>query len=419
MRHAKHCRREGHGIRPQTFQGGHAASEQGLDMLTFNNFTGINNILPEHRRKESNLVAAVNVDIGLTGELSRRGGYSEVSDSCHKNLHQAQGFMLATVGSTLTAIFPNGDRHAVHPAMGPERVWYCNLPNGMTTFSNGLIHGMTDGITGSDWSIPAPDSLGATGDTHGGLDKGSYRYHLTFVRLSDGLEGPAISSEPIEVGLGGLRIGGLPERADYKLNVYLSGKDGEGAYLAGSTTGSEFLFAGTNSTLVLPCRTLDARPMPVGSFTAVWRGRVLVAQGNVLWASMPGAAHLCQWRDFRQFSSPITMIAPVADGIYVGTESELVFLAGDRFDQMAYRAVAAGYVVPGSGVVAPGERVKLGDGVGRGDAVLCIVGGFIVAGFGDGQLSMLTEDRYKTTTQEVAATFRTVNGIPQYIAVPQ
>ena len=55
----------------------------------------------------------------------------------------------------------------------------------------------------------------------------------------------------------------------------------------------------------------------------------------------------------------------------------------------------------------------------RGDAVICIVGGFIVAGFGGGQLSMLTADRYKTTAQEVAATFRTVNGIPQYIAVPQ
>jgi len=129
--------------------------------------------------------------------------------------------------------------------------------------------------------------------------------------------------------------------------------------------------------------------------------------------------HLVAWRDFRQFSSPITMVAPGDGGIYVGTETELAFLAGERFDQMVYRSVAAGYVVPGSGVVAPGERVKLGDGVGRGDAVLCIVGGFIVAGFGDGQLSMLTADRYKTTAQEVAATFRTVNGIPQYIAVPQ
>ena len=122
-------------------------------MLTFDAFAGINNILPEHRLTGKDLLVARDVDIGLTGEISRRAGFTEVSALCHKNLHQAQGFMLATCGSALTAIHPNGDRHVIHPALGPERVWYCNLPDGRTTFTNGLIHGTTDGLTGFDRSV--------------------------------------------------------------------------------------------------------------------------------------------------------------------------------------------------------------------------------------------------------------------------
>lgn len=388
-------------------------------MLTFESFTGINNVLPGHRRSSGELASALNVDIGLTGEIARRGGYSEASALCHKNLHQSTGYMLATVGGALTAVWPNGDRHVAHPALGFSRVRYCDLPDGRTLFSNGLIHGMTDGLTLQDWTIPAPESAGSVSPAHGALFSGSYRMFLTYRRLSDRVEGPALDAGMIPIGLGGLHIDGLPVLDGYEVCVYLSGEGGEGGYFAGATTASTFDFSGPNDSMVAPCRTLETFATPIGTHMAYWRGRVLIAVGATLWATVPGSMHLVAWRDFRQFSSPITMVAPGDGGIYVGTESELVFLAGERFDQMVYKSVAVGAVVPGSGVVAPGERVKLGDGVGRGDAVLCIVGGFIVAGFGGGQLSMLTADRYKTTAQEVAATFRTVNGIPQYIAVPQ
>lgn len=388
-------------------------------MLTFKGFTGINNVLLEHRLGAGDLLQAVDVDIGLTGEITRRGGFTEVSALCHKNLHQGQGFMLATVGSVLTAIWPNGDRNALHPALGPERVLYCNLPDGRTTFTNGLIHGATDGLTWQERSVSVPSSLGAPGMAFGALHPGQYRYHLSYTRLADRLEGPAISSEPIEIAQGALRLDGLPEREGHALNVYLSGRDGEGAYLAGTATGQTFEFSGTNSALVLPCRTLGAQPFPVGTVTAFWRGRVLVAQGGDLWASRPNAPHLSDWRDFKPFGAAITVIQPVDDGVYVGTAQDLIFLAGTNWDQLAYVPTRRGPVVPGSGVYAPGDKIKLGDGTGNGTAMLCIAGGEIVAGFSGGQTTSLTGGRYKTTATEVCATFREVNGIPQYLAAAQ
>lgn len=388
-------------------------------MLTFEGFTGINNVLPAHRLGKTDLTVARDVDIGLTGEIARRGGYVEVSDQCHKNLWQAQDFMLATCGSVLTAIHPDGARHVIHPAFGPERVWYCNLPDGRATYTNGLIHGVTDGITGAECSVPAPESLGVPDVAFGALHPGQYRYHLTHVRQSDRLEGPAISSPPLTLDHGGLRLDGLPLRDGYATNVYLSGLDGEGAYLAGWTADGSFEYVGGNAALVLPCRTLGARAFPVGTITAFWRGRVLVATGDVLWASRPNAPHLADWRDFKALGSPITAVQPVDDGVYVGTADDLIWLGGTSWDALVHMPTKRGPVVPGSGVAAPGDKIKLGDGSGAGRAMMCIAGGEIVAGFNGGQTVSLTEQRYRVTATEVCATWREIGGIPQYLAVPQ
>lgn len=388
-------------------------------MLTFEGFTGINNVIPAHRLSKTDLVRGNDVDIGLTGEIQRRGGYTEASDQCHKNVWAGQGFMLATCGAVLTAIHPSGARHVIHPSLGHSRVWYCNLPDGRTTFTNGLIHGMTDGLTRREWSVSSPSVAGSAKDVPGALQKGTYSRHLTFRRVSDGAESAAVSAPPVQIDLGGIYLSGLPTLDGHELLVYLSTPDGEGAYLAGSTTTDEFLFTGAANTLVLPCRTLGARPFPVGTYTGFWRGRVLVAQDNVLWASRANAPHLSDWRDFKQFPSRITAVQPVDDGVYVGTEKDLVFLSGTTWDQLAFVPTQRGPVVPGSGVTAPGDRVKLGDGSGAGTAMLCIAGSEIVAGFGGGQTTSLTGDRYKSTATEVCATFREVNGIPQYLAIPQ
>ena len=43
----------------------------------------------------------------------------------------------------------------------------------------------------------------------------------------------------------------------------------------------------------------------------------------------------------------------------------------------------------------------------------------MVAGFDGGQTVSLTANRYKSKAKEVSAAFRELNGIPQYMAVPQ
>ena len=390
-------------------------------MLTFKAFDGINNVLPAKRLEPSEFVRALNVDIGLSKELTRRSGYSEVLGTCHKNLWQASGFMLATCDGDLTAIWPNATRTVIYAGLGVERVWYCNLPDGRTTFSNGLIQGVTDGATLTGWGVPVPERIGTLSQAAGQLYPGDYQYQIAYVRLSDGLEGGPEYSNPFPVTQGGVLIHGLPVRDGYSIRVYLSSHDGGEAYYAGTTLTDEFSFTGKNSDLVIPARTDLVYPAPaLATVQAFYRGRVLVAEGNVLYASKHQQVEFFERkRDYKQFAAPITLIVPVDDGVYVGTENELAFLAGQSFDTLQYRQVLSSGVVLGSGVPVRGDMVKLGDGRGQGSAMLCIADSVICAGFNSGQLVRLTEGRYSTNATEVAATFRKINGVPQYLAIPQ
>jgi len=395
-------------------------------MLTFSKFSGINNVLPSERLTPvpsggaTPLASALNVDIGLAGELRRRSGYSQEKVTCHRNLHQADGFMLATCDGDLTAIWPDSTRVVLYPSLGVTRVWYCDLPDGRTTFSTGLICGITDGNTATDWGVPIPPSVGALTSVPGQLYPGDYQYRLTYVRLSDGRESGPLYSNPSPVPDGGIVLTGLPVLDGHKINVYLTSHNGGDGYLAGNTITGAFSYTGPNDALTLPCRTDYLQPAPSGTVTTFWRGRVLVAVDGVLYASRTNQYELFDMRrDFKQFASRITLLVPVDDGLYVGTEDELAFLSGTEWDKLTYRQTVKGRVVLGSGVSVRGELIRQGDGVGQGSAMICIADRVLVAGFNGGNVVRMTEERYTTEFLEVAATFRQTASGPQYLAVPQ
>lgn len=385
-------------------------------MPTYKKFTGINNIAPTERLKASELAAALNVDVGLDSELVRRAGFSVLDATAHHNVWEADGgFVLATKGTG--DLVNTGTGAILYPALGNTRVWYTDLADGRTTFSNGLICGVTDGATTTAWGVPIPPTLGAVTDVAGGLYPGDYQYALTYVRKSDGLEGGPLYAAPVTLTQGGLTLMGLPQDPDYTINVYLSSHNGEQLFLAGNTATGVFAFTGENADLVLPCRTDFLSPAPVGTVSALWRGHALVAVGDTLYAARFGQPELFDLRrDFKQFPAAITLIQPVDDGVWLGTTEFLCFLQGTEFDKLQFNRVADGRVVLGSGVAVDGERVQKGDATGSGSAMICIVDGILAAGFNGGEIERLTEGRYVTAATEVSAAFREIGGVPQYVA---
>jgi hypothetical protein len=131
-------------------------------MLKIEKFTGLNNVDTPEKLGAGDLQRATNVDIGNARELMRRQGYSVLSEVCHKNVWDADGFQLATRdGGDLVAIADGDDPEdavVLYPSLGVDRVWYCNLPDGRTTFSNGLINGIASATAATKWGVPVPSS---------------------------------------------------------------------------------------------------------------------------------------------------------------------------------------------------------------------------------------------------------------------
>lgn len=396
-------------------------------MLKYLSFTGINNQMPADelpinpKTGASALVEASNVDIDLAGHVARREGFTSTSDVCHLNLWQADGFMLATKDGDLV----NVDTDTVlYPSLGGARVWYTNLPDGRTTFSNGSINGITDGATVTKWGVPLPAGVGAVAMVAGSLHPGRYKYQITHVRIADGLEGGPTYAAAFDIaeGEGGLVWTGLPAPPTaHKTNVYLTSHNDDTAYLATSTTGTSAAFSAGNETLTLPCKTEQCYPAPAGILLANWRGRTLIATGNLLLASRAQRWELFDLaKDFKQFPADITLVQPVEGGIFVGTSEELAFLSGTEWEQLAYHRMVKGAVVLGSGVAVPGQYLKRGDGIaGAHDSLMCIAAGLLTAGYPDGGVQTLSQSVYATEATEVAATFRLQGEIPQYIAIAQ
>jgi hypothetical protein len=391
-------------------------------MLNLQDFTGINNVLPPEELAASDLTVASNVDVDLAGRVSRRAGFAEASAVQHKNVWQAAAFVLATRGAAGDLVNVTSNT-VLLGALGHTRVWYETLPDGRTLFSNGVTQGVVNaaGSAVATWGVPIPAGLGAAVNAVGQLHPGKYQWAITHVRLVDGIEGgPAYSNAYVDVTTGGISLSGIPVPAGYRTNVYLTSQYGGARYLAGSTANGLFAFAGANKDLQLHCKTEFCQPAPAGKLLAFWRGRALVAVGKALFASRTHSWELFDLqRDFKPFSANITLVEPVDGGIWVGTEKELVFLAGDKWDSLVRVVKVTGRVVLGSGVKAPGEHVKLGKGRAAGDCMVCIADGWLVAGLPDGSLAPLTLDRYRTAATEVAATFRVVDQVPQYVAVVQ
>jgi len=101
---------------------------------------------------------------------------------------------------------------------------------------------------------------------------------------------------------------------------------------------------------------------PLGSKLVLHSSRIYVVVDNILWYSEPLAYG---WFDlasnFIPFRSNIRMIRAVKDGIFVGTETEVVFLGGTDPREFYYLVVSTSVVVDGTDVKVLGTDVGNGE----------------------------------------------------------
>ena len=141
-----------------------------------------------------------------------------------------------------------------------------------------------------------------------------------------------------------------------------------------------------------PVTTRQFSAPPIGSLLEVYNGSMCIASDNVLWFSERFGFNLFdKARNFVWFESNIKMVKAVADGIYVSTETKIVFLKGTVPSEFQQINISNYPAIPGTGIKANAEEMLDGKMVGPATIRTSLNG--IYMGFSGGECKCLTERR--------------------------
>lgn len=393
-------------------------------------FTGLDNQntgFEEESLKPGDLAEATNCYVDNDGWMVRRAGFTLASSGVYTSFWSGSTLTLGVLAGNLVKVGGG----TLHASVGTARMWFEELPDGRVVYSNGTAMGVVNaaGTARLPWGVPVPASAGSGASTTGSLPPGVYRWCLTHRRTSDGLEGGPVYSSTVTVSGGGLALTSLPTLADHTTNIYVTAANGTEQFYAGNTSGSTFTLTSAASR-VRRCMTHYCKaPLSGGILPRFWRGRMLLAVGDTLYATKARTLHLFNVKeDARRFAGTITMIQPVETGIWIGTTEALYWLGpGTQFDKLAMTRQIDGPVILGSGAACRGGALMrmasngpsvAGDG---NNGALCIAARAITALYSDGACRSLTDRRYLVSAAitSVAAAVVEDGQLSQYIAIPQ
>lgn len=362
----------------------------------FKAFAGIRNTVSPERFGPADLVAAVNVDIDDTGRIARKKGYSLLSATGTKWLYANGDLLLGVQGSGLMRLANDLTPLAtLRTVTASQRMSYWTVI-GRTYFSNGLEVGCVENGVARTWGMVPPSSIGVAASTPGGLlPAGRYQWTLTYLR-GDGQEsGTRLSGIVTLAEQAGIAWSSLPVSSDPDVAgkiVYLTTVNGDKFYealiLAAADTTATYMGDGVEFTREL--ETWLCQEAPAGQCVSYFRGQTLVAAGTVLYPSVPYGYELFDLRNYFDFESAITLIAPVEDGLFVCTQTHHYWLPGLSQADWTQQVKTDVGAIPGSLVYTDGQKV--GEGIG-GMVALWLARSGICIGANGGVFKVLTADR--------------------------
>lgn len=167
-------------------------------------------------------------------------------------------------------------------------------------------------------------------------------------------------------------------------------------------------------------RMLTAPPM--ASALEVYKGRIYLAAGRVLWATELYLYDLVdKTKNFLTFEDDLTMIAAVTNGIYIGTASQLLFLQGTFTKGMQMSVIMETGVIADSLVTVPYSKAvpqaRQGP-VPEGYGPMFMTNAGICVALDGGTVYNLTQDHVVfPDAVRAAALYREDQGANAYVAV--
>lgn len=280
--------------------------------------------------------------------------------------------------------------------VGEAEMFYAEV-NGTIYYSNGSTTGsVVAGVVGP-WGLPVPAAPSVAAVSYGGLNAGTYMVALTY-RDASGRESGASPVSVVEVAAGGgIALGW--NSADYVARVYVTPANGEALYWSHDLPiGGAVSYVGAHSPGKL-LATQHLAPMEACTHLEYYNGRIYGVVGNVLLATQAMNYDLTRpATDYVLMPSKITMNKAVADGLYLGREHGVTFMAGDDLGAFSPRSADKLAPIPGSAMAVDGALFEQpGDGV-----VWLTQRGWVFGGAG-GQTKRLTESQMALPKYDRAA----------------
>lgn len=392
-------------------------------LVEYAEFRGLRNNVDPEAFALGDLVTALNVDIDDSLGISRRKGFSAPVTSAIDRDIWASGPICLGVGSDdLKLVNPDWSTKTLRSDLSSGQTLSYAMMGDRVFYGNGSELGCVQNGAHRTWGITPPGGFDAT-DTGGALTAGKYQVVATYLR-NDGQESGA--SRAIEIELtapGGISSSGIPVSTDPTVThkvIYATSAGGETFFRAGVIDNSTTAFVIREVRMgVSPLLTQFLSPPPAGTFIAQWKGWMLVAKDNRLYPSEVYAPELFDLRKSIPFLDKITMIAPVKGGVWIGTNSQILWMEGDAPEKWMFRVVAEYGVIPHT--LAFGDGDALGDGSAAGDPVAFFASkqGLCV-GRSDGSFANVTQARFAYPIQERGAGIvRRHRGTVQYLTTFQ
>lgn len=381
-------------------------------------FAGLRNNAPA--MTTGDLEVAQNVDIDDLQRIARRKGHSAalIAGPCHSLWSDGVLALVVQGGNTLLNILPNYATATLRDDLTPGLDLSYTRVGPRVYYSNGVDTGVVEDGRSRSWGLEPPDTQPGVVITGGTLEAGRYLVAVTYLRNNLQESGSSAAMVVTLDAPGGFVLTDLPVSADPDVThkaVYVSAPNGETLYRVGLAGAADTSFIHAYAPQRhIPLRTQFLAPAPAGQFLDTYNGRVLVAAGDTLYYSEAYSPELFDLRKNYRFDSQITMLVALDTGFYVGTETQVAWLAGASLEEMAYRrrlpygALRGAFTRCGMDEITDGKNDRRA-------AVFAAADGICVGQDG-GEVVNLTVERFSYPIQERgAALIRKHRGVVQCV----
>src|SRR3990167_1127833 len=392
-------------------------------LVEYAEFRGLRNNVDPEAFAPGDLATALNVDIDDSLGISRRKGFSAPVTSAIDRDRWASGPICLGVGSNaLKLVNPDWTTKTLRSGLSSGQTLSYAVVGDRVFYANGTELGCVQNGADRTWGITPPGGFDIA-DTGGVLAAGKYQVVVTYLR-DDGQESGASRAIEIELtALGGISLSDIPVSTDPTVThkvIYVTSVGGETLFRAGIIENAITAFVIREARMgVSPLLTQFLSPPVPGAFICRFLGWLLVAKGNRLYPSEPYAPEVFDLRKSIPFTDKILMLAPLVNGVWIGTGDQILWMEGDAPEKWVFHEKVSYGVIPGTFTYVDGEL--LGDGSDTGEQVAFFASNRgLCAGLPGGRLISMTQARYSYGVQPKGASIiRRHRGMAQMITTLQ